>query len=584
MKNIFKFKNLAWGVVAALAVSAPACQDFDKINTDPTKVDKSYVKPMNLATLAIIRSTPGVDLWQRINNIGFDMQSQYFANCKYTPNVCVPDDSYTETYWNNTWTWIANLNAAIELCGESPEEVNIKSLCRIWRVWLFSHLTDYLGDIPYSQACSEEYAQPKYDEQRDIYYGMVKELAEASAEIDVNASSTTADYDVIFHGDWSKWRELANTLHLRLAMRMTEADPAKAKEEAEKAAAAPGGFLSEDMSIYVAKGYYTTTVGYNYFYPRSHFWDKELTLSTSMEKILTNLGGVPVEMKDYYQPEFVPQYADPRALIMFNVTSDGTLAAFERHREVDPETGKKVWVIDVDYRGRWQGVKPGLTEAVGALPENVNTNHARIGAFFVSADPTPPVTNQPELLYDKDFILAYANEAYFLLAEAALRGWNVGGTAEDFYVQGIRKSMASYGNLIKSADIESYLQSDMKNQLGTSVLFSDSEGDDLSGNRNSKLMKIITQKYIAGFPESSFEAWNDYRRLGMPVLDPFEMPTPGFVQEVKAPDFKGSLRRFIYPAVEKNVNTANYNEVVERIGGDKTTTRMWWDARTTIVD
>lgn len=580
MKYIFKLKTLAWGALAAIALAAPACQDFDKINTDPTKVDESYIKPMNIATLAILRSTLDTNMWQRVINIGCDMQSQYFANCKYAPNTCVPNDSYTEGLWNNTWTWVANLNAAINMCGDSPEEQNIRSLCRIWRAWVYSRLTDYVGDIPYSQACSPYYASPKYDSQRDIYYDLVKELAEASADIDVNAPCTVAEYDVVFHGDWSKWREFANSLHLRFAMRMTEADPAKAKIEAEKAAAAEGGFLSEDVKIYRAKDYFTTTVGYDFFYPRTHFWDKELTLSTSMEKILTNLGGVPVEMKDYYQPEFVPKYADPRALIMYNVTSAGTLATLDRYR--DPETKK--WITRANYRGRWQGVKPGLTEAVAAQPENLNTNHARIGVFFVSDDPTPPVETMPVLQFGKDFVQVYANESYFLLAEAALRGWNVGGSAEMFYEQGIRKSMAMYGNLIKSADIESYLKSDMKNQLGTSVLFADSEGDDLSGNRNSKLMKIMTQKYIAGFPEASYEAWNDYRRLGMPVLDPFEMATPGFVMEVKAPDYKGSLRRFIYPAVEQNLNRENYNEVVARIGGDKTTTRMWWDARTTIVE
>lgn len=565
--------------MAAVALAAPSCQDFDEINTDPTKVGEEYIKPMNIATLTILKSTLDTNLWQRIINIGCDMQSQYFCNCKYTPNVCVPNDEYINTFWNETWSRIHNFNSAIEMCDDNdPEEHNIKQLCRIWRAWTYSRLTDYVGDIPYSQACSPLYAQPEYDSQRDIYYDLVKECREAAAAIDPNAPFKESAYDVVFHGNWLLWKQLGNTLHLRFAMRMTEADPAKAKEEAEIAAKAAGGFLTEDCKIYRALDYFTTNVGYDFFYPRSHFWDKELTLSTSMEKILTNLGGVPVEMKDYYQEEFVPKFVDPRAFIMYNVTSEATLAALQRHRE----NGK--WVVDCDYRGRWQGVKPGLTEAVAAQMDNLNTNHARIGVFYVCDDPTPPVTNKVVVNKNRDLILVYANESYFLRAEGALRGWNMGGTAESFYEQGIRMNMAQFGNLIKSADIESYLKSDMKNLLGTSVKWADAEGDDLSGNRNSRLMKVMTQKYIAGYPEASFEAWNDYRRTGMPVLDPFEMPTPGFVLEAKQPDWKGSLRRFIYPAVEHNLNRENYNKVAERIGGDKTTTRMWWDARTTIVD
>ena len=584
MKKIFK--SLAWGLVAAMTLSSTACHDFDKLNTDPTTVSEELIEPMNIATLAILRSTMGTDMWQRVINVGCDMQSQYFCNVQFSPNTCVPDDSYTEGFWNNTWTWVANLNRTIEMCerrdpdAKDPQLQNIKQLCRIWRTWVYSRLTDYIGDIPYSQACSPLYAQPAYDTQKDIYYDLVKELSEASAAIDVNAHCTIAAYDVVFKGDWAKWRQLANTLHLRFAMRMTEADPEKAKLEAEKAVAAPGGFLTENMAIYRAQNYFTTTVGYNFYYPRARWADSEHTMSTSMEKILTNLGGVPVEMKDYYQEEYVPKFADPRALIMYNVTSAGTGAGFARHR--DPVTKK--WIYDADYRGRWRGVKPGLTPAVAAQKDNLFSNSPHLGVFFFATDPTPPVDKIPTKNYDQDYVQIYANESYFLRAEGALRGWNMGGTAEDFYYQGIRMSMAAYGSLIKNTDIESYLTSTMKNQLGTSVPFNDSEGDDLSGNRNSKLMKIMTQKYIAGYPDGSYEAWNDYRRTGMPVLDPFEMATPGFVEEVKAPDFKGSLRRFIYPQVEQNLNRDNYNKVSARIGGDKTTTRMWWDARTTLVE
>ena len=95
----------------------------------------------------------------------------------------------------------------------------------------------------------------------------------------------------------------------------------------------------------------------------------------------------------------------------------------------------------------------------------------------------------------------------------------------------------------------------------------------------------MTQKYLANFPDNSWEAWNDYRRTGMPTLDPFAMPETGYVIQKGAMDWKGSLRRIIYPANEKIVNEANYNEAVKRMdGGDKTTTRMWWDSRTTVVE
>ena len=579
MKKILK--PLVWGVLAATAIAVPSCESFEETNTKKDAISKNDIKPMYLATTSILRSTLGADLWQRIINLGTDTYSQYFCNDKYSPNICVPNDSYIDTFWNNSWTWINNLSQAITLCNNTPEEQNIAQMCRIWRVWVYMRLTDLLGDIPYSQACNGDYSFPKYDSQKDIYYDMVKELAEASAALDMTATRNCEKDDPIFSADWNKWRQLANTLRLRLAMRMTEADPAKAKAEAEAAAAAPGGFITENVVVWRANNAYTTHIGYNFFYPLPHYWEGRLTLSTSMQKILTNLGGIAVEMKDYYQPEHVPSYADPRALINFNVTSEGTLAAVDRRRRL--ENGKYVWDTIADYRGRWEGVQPGLTEAHAALPENLNTNHSRLGVFFISDDPTPPVKERPTIQKDKNMVLLYANEPQFLLAEAALRGYSVGGDAKSYYEAGIRTSMAYYGNLIDSDDIEKYLISDMKNDLGTSVAFDSSEGDNLSGNRNSKLMKIITQKYIAGFPENSFEAWNDYRRLGMPVLDAFVEAQQGNVIEVGAPDYLGSLRRFIYPAIEQTLNPDSYAEASQRMGGDKTTSRMWWDARTEVV-
>lgn len=582
MKKILK--PLLGVAAAAIAIAVPSCESFEKTNTNPNVIDDQSVQPMYLATPSIVRSTLNADMWQRVINLGVDTYAQYFCNDKYDTNLCVPNDEYSAGFWNNNWTWIANLNQAIKV-AELQDANNVVQLCRIWRAWVYMRLTDYFGDVPYSQACNVEYSNPVYDPQKDIYYDMIKELSEASAALTMEGEQNVAEYDLIFGADWSKWRKLANTLHLRLAMRLTEVDPQKAKIEAEAAAAAPGGFLDENVELMRGESTYTSSVGYNMFYVYPHYWPSRLTMSTSMEKVLTNLGGVPVEWKDYYQKGFVPDYADPRALINFNVTSDGTGATELRERVIDPETGKKVWKVIADYRGRWQGVKPGLTAAVAQETDNMNLNHSRLGAFFLSDDPTPPVDKAPTMQKNRKMVIVYASEPQFLLAEAALRGYNVGGSAQAFYEAGIRKSMSYYGKLIKSADVETYLKSDMKNLLGTSVAFNSSEGADLSGNRNSKLMKIITQKYIANFPENSYEAWNDYRRLGMPVLDPFEMAVEGFVKEVKGIDYKGSLRRFIYPSIEQTLNTKNYQEAVGRLAdGDATTSRMWWDCRTTVVE
>ena len=188
-----------------------------------------------------------------------------------------------------------------------------------------------------------------------------------------------------------------------------------------------------------------------------------------------------------------------------------------------------------------------------------------------------PDTKDATIYRNHPQTLMYVNEVSFLLAEAAWRGW-ITGSAKDFYERGIRESMSVVN--IEQDKVDSYLQSTMKNGYGVSVKF-----DDVDNNRNTQLDKIITQKYIGGFPYNGFEAWNDYRRLGIPTLDPFAMPAEGSVQEKGAMDWKGSLRRVIYPTGETIKNAENYKEAAARYEfGDNTKSRMWWDARKTIKE
>ena len=568
---------------------------------------KETINPMSIIEPVIVSSTLSADHWQRVINLGVEHYAQYFVNePKYENQKCQVNDEWLHVwFWAPSYTWITKLNAVIGQTNPvlNPTYNNMHQIARVWRVWIFSRLTDYFGDIPYFNATLEVdpalpagYQAAKYDTQQSIYYDMLKELAEASAAFSDKADDVIDSKDPVFGGDVAKWRAFANSMRLRLAMRLSEVDPQKAQAEAEAAVAAAGGLVEENVSILKSRDHNPDIYGYNQFYPYPHYWSKALTMSASMEKILTNLGGIKVTKPDYrspetnsWNPDSVPEYCDPRGMIMFDVTSPGTFASYIRHREKDPVTGKNIWVIDNDFRGRWRGVAAGLEETVAQQPNNNNVNNSRLGAFFVTGDnayitsadaPSDAALIKAET---RRQIMFYANEIFFLKAEGALCGWNMGGSAKSFYEAGIRASMASFGGRISDAEVDAYLASDMKNEYGTSVAFDDCSVTDLEGDHNSRLYKVMTQKYLASFPENGFEAWNDYRRTGMPALDPMAAPADGAVLEKGAPDWKGSLRRFTYPKVEQTKNAENYNEVVKRIGADATTTRMWWDARTSVI-
>ncbi|MDD2437578.1 MAG: SusD/RagB family nutrient-binding outer membrane lipoprotein [Massilibacteroides sp.] len=548
MKTKIKICFLA--IVLAGTSFLTSCESFDSLNENPNSPTPEKIDPVYLLSPVFIRSVYNVDLYQRIHNLYVDTYAQYFSNDKYSSNVCVPYNDWTQQYWDAHWGWIANLNEVIRICEDNPKRNNLMQVARIWRVWAFGRATDLFGDIPYSKACDDSGEAAPYDPQKDIYYDMVKELTEASAALDPSGDNLGTG-DLIFGGNVARWKAFANSLRLRLAMRMTEVDPDKAKTEAEAAVQADGGLLSsitEDVKIVRKNAYYQ--FDYGYYNGVSHLFNGgRMTMSYSMQKLLTNLGGISFPKKDSYKE--VPEYCDPRGPIYFNVTNEYNGAGEA-------------------YRGRWKGVPAGYTKAVSLELDNVNKNNSRVGVYFVGDTKETDVPFTVNM--DRDQTLMYYSEVCFLRAEGALRGWNMGGSAQNFYEEGIKASMKEVE--ISDEVITQYLQSDMPNMYGTSVLF-----DDTKGENNSQLDKVITQKYLSGFPDNSWEAWADYRRLSLPTLDPFAMPESGYVIEKGAMGWKGSLRRIIYPAKEVIVNEANYNEAVARIGGDKTTTRMWWDAQ-----
>src|SRR4029078_6527289 len=100
----------------------------------------------------------------------------------------------------------------------------------VMQSWVFLGLTDLWGDIPYSEALKGDVGgslKPKYDAQKDIYYGMLKTLTDVSASMKtVTTDPALGSADPIYKGDIAKWLKFSNSMRARLAMRISKADPA----------------------------------------------------------------------------------------------------------------------------------------------------------------------------------------------------------------------------------------------------------------------------------------------------------------------------------------------------------------------
>jgi hypothetical protein len=267
-------------------------------------------------------------------------------------------------------------------------------------------------------------------------------------------------------------------------------------------------------------------------------------MTASMEKLLTGIGGIDFTTSIINQRGGValsanyPAKVDPRGTVMF-----------------DPAFGN----------GDWKGVPDGLniTKHPELNPDDYKSvNFAELGILFKNG---APYKSRP---YD----LFLYEEVCYLKAEAALRGFISGVNAKAEYEKGVTASFATWGVSGKATD---YLASSDKNIAGTSPKF-----DDNSGNGNTQLEKIITQKYLALFPDMSQEAWNDKRRLNLPrtdvARDRNELIWPSQSTDVK--DVSNYIKRVEYPESENTINETEYKKALQLLGGnDQVNTKIWWD-------
>jgi hypothetical protein len=217
-----------------VAFGIAGCEkDFDKINTDPNRATEASTS--GLLTQAIRDLAYGnFDVWYAGRQSS--LASQHFSQRNYTS-----EDRYsfrtnvTDGFFRNNYIWMYNLQQIIilntdpetkdeyaELYGDNNMQI---AIAEIMKCWGFQLLTDYFGDVPYTQAFDiDNYPQPAYDTQKQIYDGLIAKLKAARTAL---LNSTTDGFetgDLLFGGDLDKWIRFANSLRLRLALRASNAD------------------------------------------------------------------------------------------------------------------------------------------------------------------------------------------------------------------------------------------------------------------------------------------------------------------------------------------------------------------------
>lgn len=488
-------------------------KNFDKINTDPTKL--TTLSPADVKSLfpnAVYQGLTHGGAYQQTSQALFaDQYAQYFAQTApyFSSHRYVIIDSWIQTQW--VGVYVTTLPSLVIIINETEKNnlPTLNAIARIWKVFVLHRTTDYYGPIPYSEIGSSN-KNIKYDLQKDIYDDFFKELTEAAAALRANLSVPSyGSQDLIYDGSNEKWLKFANTLRLRLAMRISNIDPAKAKLEAEAAVA--DGVLTDsgdDALLKVSTNYpnrLNSTTSWN-----------EFRMSASMESLLVG-------------------YNDPRL---------------------------SKWFSPAVANGQYKGVRNGLLPGEQILPENDNDHNSNVSSLLY-------VDNQ----YTTPESVMHTAEAYFLRAEGALNGWNMGGTAKELYEKGIEMSLLRWG-ITNGTAIQNYTNStntpmapggsfNTPALTNVPVLFS----NDISTQRE----QILTQKWLGVFPDG-FEAWAEMRRSGFPKFYPLiHSDNP----DVAANEM---IRRIPFTEYDKQRNGPAVEEAKSLLSGpDNAATRLWWD-------
>ena len=214
-------------IVLGMLLFNSCTKNFEEMNTYPGLVTSDVVDPSQILTYT------EVQIFVRSNTDGSGTTGNYCGMSVSDANrPFQTGDKPGE--WNSTYnTFVRNASDLMRLTEKDPDLVNQHAIARIIKAYAFANLTDIYGDVPYFESSlplENAVFQPKYDAQQDIYVDLFKELKEAAAELDESKPSF-GNADILYQGNVGKWRKLANSLRLRLALRVRYVNPQLAKDQ-----------------------------------------------------------------------------------------------------------------------------------------------------------------------------------------------------------------------------------------------------------------------------------------------------------------------------------------------------------------
>lgn len=529
---------------------------MENMNTDPTKA--AALDANAQLTTAQLQTYGDLGMIEIYRNYLYGF-TQQLMGCWNTTNFGgrhMLSDDEMDRVWTTFYTnSIKNLTDAQYRTAQDQGKTNIHAALTIYRVYLMSIITDIYGDVPCKEAGMgflQGIFNPRYDTQEEIYHSFFQDLTAAVEALDPAKDAITGD--VIYGGNILKWKKLANSLRLRFAMRISNVDPQKAQQEFEAACQADGGIFDSAEDDALIK-----YMNIAFSFGQDAYGDFR---GNALSKLL--FGNDPANNPSYLCATLFNQLyntGDPRTFMLSRCYYDGLMSATSPDNRVDltQEMIDKGIAFQPCLPGAfsWEPWPTGYDSDI--LKELAETNPNV--TISVARETEPKLANN-FLRGDNPGVVMTFAETRFLLAEAALKNWNVDGqTAEALYEEGVR---AAVDFLVTRYKCDPVSEEEMNAYLSA---------NGMGHTKEQKMASIHTQAWILHFTNPA-ECWANQRRSGYPKLkSPAEY---GFEQFMTGG--KEIPVRLCYPVLESSYNKTGYEEALERMGGkDSWNTPVWWD-------
>ena len=509
---------------------------FDEYNTDKTQMMEVGTK--ELAGLFSQSLTEGC-YWQMAG-----LAQKFYATTPmhlsgYTVcgdynrelNVISSGAAHDQTYQRAYTSMYKHLQVILE---KTKNEMPVQyAIAMIWKVDVFHQQTDIWGPIPYSEA-GESKDVIRFDKQKDIYYRMFDELRSAAAvlETELKSNPNSNAYglgDMIWDGKVEKWLRFCNTLRLRLAIRISNIEPEKAKKEAEDAVKGITMETNADDGLYKTKSL-TGSSGYG------------LGLC-QMVQYLTDFMSSTME-------SYMKGYSDPRMSEFWSPVQNRSdiIAAYKSNV------------------GGYHGATSGAPSSIGIT--GILRAHSLYGPRFADGNQRVTPIN-----------IVNAAETWFLKAEGSLKGWSMGGDAKTFYEKGIEVSLKQWVSTISASAVTGYINSVNVPIAPDNAPYFDPPVSTapvkFGTDKTLQYEQIMIQKWLALFPIST-EAYAEYRRTRLPKIYAKKTSLNANVD----PSIGQIITRHVFPDCERTTQPDEVNRAAsEDLGGnpDLENTPLWWD-------